>query len=163
MRSGDSWYFRLVSSLQRSLWNENHFGNLLCENQLYQVHCLEWNKVSCHLSSKPNMKKIAIIITTESLLIYDRGPFIRSSTDAAWRCDSISSATEVLQKIWWGRERGNVLECCPHRCRHQGQELTKIDFIFADFFKFSTFSNLVPDWGQSRKMFLTPLLACRYW
>ena len=33
---GDSWYFRLVSSLHRSIWHENqfvHLVNLLCENQ----------------------------------------------------------------------------------------------------------------------------------
>ena len=46
---GDSWYFRLVYSLQRSQWNANQFVNLF--NQLVHVHCLEWNKVSCSLSS----------------------------------------------------------------------------------------------------------------
>ena len=41
--SGDSWYFRLVSCLQRSLWNKKHFVNrvnLLYQNKLVHFHCL---------------------------------------------------------------------------------------------------------------------------
>ena len=38
------WYFRLVSGLQRSLWNENQFVNhvkRLSQNELVHVYCLE--------------------------------------------------------------------------------------------------------------------------
>ena len=51
---GDSWYFKLVASLQRSQWNENRFENyvnLLHENQLVHLHCLEQNKIICNQSS----------------------------------------------------------------------------------------------------------------
>ena len=47
----DSWHFRLVSCLQRSLLNVNRFinhVNLLYHNELVHIHCLEWNKVSCN-------------------------------------------------------------------------------------------------------------------
>ena len=60
-----SWYyFRLVSSLHKSLWNENQFVNhvnLLDENLLVQVDLLGEKKVycnkkllPCHLSSQSN-------------------------------------------------------------------------------------------------------------
>ena len=42
--SGESCYFKLASSLQKSLWSENQFVNLLYEIQLIYVHCFEWNK-----------------------------------------------------------------------------------------------------------------------
>ena len=35
------WFFRLVSCLQRSPWNKNQFVNLLNQNELVLVHCLE--------------------------------------------------------------------------------------------------------------------------
>ena len=44
IKLGDSWYFRLVSNLKRSLRNEKQFlyhVDRLCGNQLVHVHCLE--------------------------------------------------------------------------------------------------------------------------
>ena len=59
----DSWYFRVVSSLQKSMeWKP--VANLLYQNVLVHVHFLEWNKVYCNqkalvtsLSSQPNHSK----------------------------------------------------------------------------------------------------------
>ena len=56
-------YFRLVSCLQRSLWNENQFVNrvnLLCQNWLVHALCLERNQVSCNQCDQkksPNVYK----------------------------------------------------------------------------------------------------------
>ena len=43
-KSGDSWYFRLVSIVQRSVWNEIQFVNLvnlLHEKELVDVDSLD--------------------------------------------------------------------------------------------------------------------------
>ena len=67
---GDSWYFRLVSSLQRSLWNKKQFVNhvnQLYQNELLHVNWLGWNKVSC------NQKELLSLCSQVGCIVFSPG------------------------------------------------------------------------------------------